>query len=58
MVRGLPAYLRKPSQTAIAQGARPTIVHDSECYILEAQHGESWAAEDRNLDAKRAELRN
>lgn len=33
------------------------IVHDAEWYILEAQHGEKWAAEDKALDAKLAELR-
>ena len=33
------------------------IVHDAEYYILEAQHGEKWAAEDKTLDQKLAELR-
>jgi len=33
------------------------IVHDAEHYILEAQHGEKWAAEDKALDNKLAELR-
>ena len=33
------------------------IVHDSEHYILKAQHGERWAAEDKEVDAKLAELR-
>ena len=33
------------------------IVHDAEHYILEAQHGEKWAAEDKQIDAKLAELR-
>ena len=32
------------------------IVHDAEHYILEAQHGEKWAAEDKELDKKLAEL--
>jgi arylsulfatase A-like enzyme len=44
-------------QTVRAQGSKPQIVHDSEYYILEAQHGEQWAAEDRDLDAKLAALR-
>jgi hypothetical protein len=30
------------------------VVHDSEYYILDAQHGEVWAGEDRDLDAKLA----
>ncbi len=33
------------------------IIHDAEHYILEAQHGEKWAAEDKELDKKLAELR-
>ena len=33
------------------------IVHDAEFYVLEAQHGEKWAAEDKELDKKLAELR-
>ena len=42
---------------AVAQDHDPKIVHDSEYYIIEAQHGERWAAEDRDLDAKLATLR-
>ena len=33
------------------------IIHDAEYYILEAQNGERWRAEDQELDAKLAELR-
>lgn len=33
------------------------IVHDAEYYILKAQNGEKWAAEDKQLDAKLAELK-
>jgi hypothetical protein len=44
-------------QTASAQGARDAVVHDSEHYILDAQYGERWAAEDKDLDQKLAELR-
>ena len=33
------------------------IVHDAEYYILEAQHGDRWAAEDKELDQELAELR-
>ncbi|MGH7799511.1 MAG: sulfatase-like hydrolase/transferase [Thermodesulfobacteriota bacterium] len=36
---------------------KPKIVHDSEYYILDAQYGEKWAAEDKELDKKLAELR-
>src|SRR5271170_6676400 len=45
------------NQTASAQSAKPKIVHDSEYYILETQHGEQWAAEDQDLNHKLAELR-
>ena len=34
------------------------IVHDAEYYILEAQHGERWAAEDETLDKKLVEAYN
>jgi len=33
------------------------IVHDAEYYVLDAQHGEQWAKEDKELDKKLAELR-
>ncbi len=33
------------------------IVHDSEYYVLEAQNGEIWAADDKLVDAKLAEFR-
>ncbi len=33
------------------------IIHDAEYYILEAQNGERWAAEDKSLDEKLAALR-
>jgi len=33
------------------------IVHDAEYYILEAQNGEKWAADDKLVDAKIAEFR-
>ncbi|MCP3904571.1 MAG: hypothetical protein GY715_13170, partial [Planctomycetes bacterium] len=33
------------------------IVHDAEYYILEAQNGDAWRAEDRDLNDRLAELR-
>jgi len=33
------------------------IVHDTEYYILEAQNGEKWAADDKTVDAKLAAFR-
>ena len=37
--------------------AAKDIVHDAEYYILNAQNGDKWAAEDSELDKKLAELR-
>ena len=42
--------------TANAQQPKP-IIHDAEYYILDAQHGQKWAVEDKDLDQKLAELR-
>ena len=42
---------------AAAQSDKPKIVHDAEYYILDAQYGEKWGAEDRDLDKKLADLR-
>ena len=36
--------------------AADKIVHDAEYYILDAQNGEKWAAEDKELDKKLSEL--
>jgi len=33
------------------------IIHDAEYYILKAQNGEKWAADDKSVDAKLAEFR-
>lgn len=44
-------------QTAVAQNDKPKIVHDAQYYILDAQNGEQWAAEDKDLDARLAALR-
>jgi len=37
--------------------AAARIIHDAEYYILKAQNGERWAAEDEELDSKLAELK-
>ena len=44
------------SGNALAKGPAK-IVHDAEYYILEAQNGKKWAAEDKELDKKLAEFR-
>jgi arylsulfatase A-like enzyme len=40
-----------------ASHAQSEIVHDAEYYILEAQNGENWTAEDKTLDQTLAEFR-
>ena len=42
---------------AVAQTQKGKIVHDAEYYILEAQNGQRWTAEDEALDARLASLR-
>ena len=37
--------------------AADEIIHDAEYYVLEAQHGDKWTAEDKELKAKLAELK-
>jgi arylsulfatase len=43
--------------SAPALGQQNTIVHDAEYYILQAQNGQRWAAEDRTLDRQLAAFR-
>ncbi len=38
-------------------GRRRPIVHDAEFYVLAAQNGQKWAAEDRKINARLAALR-
>ena len=45
------------SSFAWAQPENMEIVHDAEFYVLKAQHGDKWAAEDEELDARLAALR-
>jgi hypothetical protein len=45
------------TETAFAQAGNPGIIHDAEYYILDAQHGEQWKVEDKDLDPKLAELK-
>jgi len=42
---------------ALAAKVDGKIVHDTEYYILEAQNGEKWAADDKQVDKKLAEFR-
>jgi hypothetical protein len=42
---------------AHAQEHKRRTVHDAEYYILESQHGQKWAAEDKELDAKLTDLK-
>ncbi|MEM8681268.1 MAG: hypothetical protein AAGF97_18125 [Planctomycetota bacterium] len=42
---------------ALPAFAADAIVHDAEYYILEAQNGNKWSAEDQELDERLRELR-
>ena len=44
-------------QVAVTQAQDGGIIHDAEYYILEAQNGNKWAAEDKDLDARLAQLK-
>ena len=37
--------------------AQKKIVHDAEYYVIEAQNGKKWAADDKTIDAKLKEVR-
>jgi len=50
-VFGLTALLLVTGVTTV-QAAKKEIIHDAEYYVLEAQHGEKWAAEDKELAKK------
>ena len=45
------------SESASAQATQAKVVHDAEYYVLEAQNGDRWKAEDAALDQRLAELR-
>ena len=49
------ALLIGAGSVAAKEGSK--IVHDAEYYILKAQNGKKWAAEDKEIDQKLAALR-
>ena len=51
------AILCLATNGALAAASKGKIIHDAEYYILDAQNGEKWAAEDKELDKKLAELK-
>ena len=60
----LSKHLLKPEGAAVllccaslSAFAADKIVHDAECYILEAQHGERWDREDQEIDEMLATIR-
>ena len=52
---GLPALILVTG-VATVKAANKEIIHDAEYYILEAQNGERWAADDKAVDKKLAEF--
>jgi len=58
LFKAIAATLLVGISSGAAHAADPDpIVHDAEYYVLYAQNGEKWAAEDQGLDQKLAELR-
>ena len=57
---GLCVILIGSGKTVAQDVVPPTgakVIHDAEYYILRSQHKDKWAAEDKKLDAKLAQLR-
>jgi len=59
MIRGIARSITTLSLATLLSAATHAkdIVHDAEYYILEAQNGERWAAEDKSIDEKIAAFR-
>ena len=57
MKRQLITFLAMASACLAAPGWANSVVHDAEYYILEAQNGERWKADDKQIDEKLAALR-
>ena len=57
MASAVLAMLCLTTNGALADSPKGKIVHDAEYYILDAQNGKKWAAEDKEVDKKLAELR-
>jgi arylsulfatase len=55
LIYALPVFLLGAGMVAAKESGK--IVHDAEYYILEAQNGEKWAADDKEVDRKLAEFR-
>ncbi len=52
----IPVLVLSLAGNALAKGPAE-IIHDAEYYVLEAQHGKKWAAEDKELDKILKKLR-
>ena len=52
----IPVLVLSLAGNVLAKGPSE-IIHDAEYYVLEAQHGTKWAAEDKELDKKLTKLR-
>ena len=51
------ALLASASAGTVIASEKGKIVHDAEFYVLEAQHGEQWAADDKVVDRRLAAFR-
>ena len=52
----IPVLILSYAGNTLAKGSAE-IVHDAEYYVLEAQHGEKWVTQDKELDMKLKALR-
>jgi arylsulfatase len=57
VLKMIPALAIFVTGTALAAKNSTEIIHDAEHYILDAQHAEKWATEDKDLNARLAELK-
>ena len=57
IVRAIPAALAMSLLWSASSSAENVIVFDADHYVLAAQHGEAWRAEDSEIDARLAALR-
>ena len=57
MVSTIFAMLCLINNSVLAESKTGPIIHDGEYYFLEKQHGKKWAKEDKEIDAKLAEIR-
>ena len=51
------AFAMAVASTAFLPDSNAELIHDADHYVLKAQHGQQWAADDKAVDAKLAEFK-